>query len=264
MAKLTVAEIAGADAETVTRMSRPEVDSFALQAAEMVRRFANQVAADSSNSSRPPSSDSPYQRDQGGKAVCGDEREAASGEAKPATAPQTAPVIPQGEKKPEKPSGKRPGMPGFWRRQPIVVQGEVAHRPGECGACHATLGADKPSRLVSAHNVIDLERGDMALQISAKKHGYFAVRCECGHETIAAPGTGASSRIESRKPATRKNTHGKRTLSDQSPDDLQKLDRAVSYEESWEQHVDHVIERHGTMSARRTRQVGIDPVEGAE
>ena len=31
----------------------------------------------------------------------------------------------------------------------------------------------------------------------------------------------------------RKNAHGKRTLSDQPPGDLQKLDRAVSYEESW-------------------------------
>jgi hypothetical protein len=31
----------------------------------------------------------------------------------------------------------------------------------------------------------------------------------------------------------RKNTRGKRTLSDQPPGDLQELDRAVSYEESW-------------------------------
>src|SRR5262249_103344 len=36
------------------------------------------------------------------------------------------------------------------------------------------------------------------------------------------------------KPTVRKNTRGKRTLSDQSPGDLQELDRAVSYEESWD------------------------------
>ena len=35
------------------------------------------------------------------------------------------------------------------------------------------------------------------------------------------------------KRTTRKNTPWKRTLSDQSPGDLQELDRAVSYEESW-------------------------------
>ena len=203
MPKLTIAQIAEIDVETATRMSRPELIVSLVAAADMVRRLANQAAADSSNSSRPPSKDSPYQRDRGGKAADGGGQEAASGEAKPGTAPATPPVIPQAEKtpekKPEKPSGKRPGMPGFWRSQPIVVQGEVPHRPGECGACHAMLGADRPSRMVSAHNVIDLERGDMALRISAKKHCYFAVRCDCGHETVAAPGTGASSQIESRK-----------------------------------------------------------------
>jgi hypothetical protein len=197
--KLTIAQIAEIDVETATRMSRPELIVSLVAAAEMVRRLANAAAADSSNSSRPPSSDSPYQRDRGGKAADGGGQEAASGETKPETAPVKPQVEKTPEKKSEKPSGKRPGMAGFWRSQPIVVKGEVAHRPGDCGACHATLGADKPSRLVSAHNVIDLERVDMALQISAKKHCYFAVRCECGHETVAQPGTGVSSRIESRK-----------------------------------------------------------------
>jgi len=35
------------------------------------------------------------------------------------------------------------------------------------------------------------------------------------------------------KPAMRKNANGKRALSDQPPGDLQELDRAVSYGESW-------------------------------
>ena len=196
MTKLTIDQIAVIDLETATLMSRPDLIVYLVAAADMVRRLANQAAADSSNSSRPPSSNSPYQRDHGGSpAGGGGGQEAAPRGAKP----ETAPIIPQVEKKPEKPSGKRPGMPGFWRSQPIVVHGEVPHRPDECGACHAMLDAEKPSRLVSAHNVFDLERGDMALQISAKKHCYFAVRCDCGHETVAAPGTGMSSQIESRK-----------------------------------------------------------------
>ena len=103
------------------------------------------------------------------------------------------------DKKPEKPSGKRPGMPGFWRRQPLVVHEDVPHRPLSCDACHAVLDSETPGRLVSAHHVLELERGDMALRVSAKKHCYFAVRCSCGDETVAAPGTGASSHIDSRK-----------------------------------------------------------------
>jgi hypothetical protein len=86
-------------------------------------------------------------------------------------------------KKPDKPSGKRPGTPGFWRRQPLVVHEDVPHRPHSCGACHAVLNAETPGRLVSAHHVLELECGDMALRLSAKKHCYFVVRCGCDQET---------------------------------------------------------------------------------
>jgi transposase len=184
VSKLTVAEIAGVDVEAATRMSRPELIRFAVEAAEMVRRLANRAAADSSNSSRPPSSDAPWRRDRGGTSAAPKAEAAAAANA---------------DKKPEKPSGKRPGTPGFWRRQPLVVHEDVPHRPHRCGACHADLDAETPGRLVSAHHVLELERGDMALRISAKKHCYFVVRCSCGHETVAAPGTGASSHIDSRK-----------------------------------------------------------------
>jgi len=175
-------------------MSRTEIESFALQAAGMVRHLANQATADSSNSSRPPSSDPPWRRDRAGKPAAGEDQAAASAVPKPEGAAAANP-----DKKPEKPSGKRPGAPGFWRRQPLVVHEDVPHRPHSCGACHAVLDAETPGRLASAHHVLELERGDMALRVSAKKHCYFVVRCSCGHETVAAPGTGASSHIDSRK-----------------------------------------------------------------
>jgi hypothetical protein len=194
VSKLTVAEIAGVDVEAATRMSRPELIRFAVEAAEMVRRLANRAAADSSNSSRPPSSDAPWRRDHRGKPAAGEDQSAAS------AAPKSEAVAAaNAAKKPEKPSGKRPGMPGFWRRQPLVVHEDVPHRPLSCDACHAVLDAATPGCVVSAHHVLELERGDMTLRVSAKKHCYFAVRCGCGHETVAAPGTGACSHLDSRK-----------------------------------------------------------------
>ena len=77
MAKLTIAEIAAVDADAVARMSQMEVDGFALQAAKMVRHLANQLAANSANSSRPPSSDAPWRRDRSGKPAAGDDQTAA-------------------------------------------------------------------------------------------------------------------------------------------------------------------------------------------
>jgi hypothetical protein len=178
-------------------MSRSDLIRFAVEAAEMVRLLANRAAADSSNSSRPPSSDAPWRRDRAGKLATAEDHSVT------AVAPEPeAAAAAKADKKPEtpeKPSGRRPGTPGSWRRQPLVVHEEVPHRPLICGACHADLDDETPGRLVSAHHVLELERGDMALRVSAKKHCYFAVRCCCGHETVAAPGTGASSHIDSRK-----------------------------------------------------------------
>jgi IS1 family transposase len=39
----------------------------------------------------------------------------------------------------------------------------------------------------------------MALQLNAVQHRYFAAWCDCGHETIAAPGVGLCSAVEGRK-----------------------------------------------------------------
>ncbi len=61
------------------------------------------------------------------------------------------------------------------------------------------LRLDLKRRCVSAHNNLELARGDMSIQVSATRHSYFAVRCSCGHETLAHPGVGLRSEIEGRK-----------------------------------------------------------------
>jgi hypothetical protein len=90
-------------------------------------------------------------------------------------------------------------MPGHWRREPIVVSQEIEHVPTVCGACQGVLGAGRKGRQVSAHNVLELICGSMALQVIAIRHRYFAAWCDCGHEAIAAPGVGLYSAVEGRK-----------------------------------------------------------------
>jgi hypothetical protein len=81
----------------------------------------------------------------------------------------------------------------------MVATCDIDHDPTVCAACGAPLGAARRCRQHSAHYVYDLERSDMALQISAARHRYFVGRCACGHETIARPGTGRCSEIEGRR-----------------------------------------------------------------
>jgi transposase len=171
-------------------MSREEVEEWGWRQHELARSLANRLGADSSTSSRPPSSDDPYRHGQRGKAGAGD------GETSAAAPEKTGDP---GEKKTGKPAGKQPGAKGHWRCQPIVVSGEMPHAPTVCAACGAVLSVDLKRRCVGAHNSLELVRGDMSLQVTATKHVYFAVRCLCGHETVARPGVGLRSEIEGRR-----------------------------------------------------------------
>jgi transposase len=182
-------------------ISREELEDLAWRWHELARSLANRAGEDSTTSSRPPSSDDPYRRDARGKPAGagpdgGDDAKASA--APPESAGKPDENKPD-EKKTAKPAGKQPGAKGSWRCQPIVVSGEVEHPPEVCAACRAALGPDLERRPVSAHNSLELVRGDMALQVGATKHVYFAIRCPCGHDNVACPGVGLRSEIEGRR-----------------------------------------------------------------
>jgi len=173
-------------------MSREELEELAWRWREMARSLANGAGEDSSTSSRPPSSDDPYRRQERGKP------DAADADADPSeTSPEKAGK--PDKNKTGKSAGKQPGAKGHWRCQPIVVSAEVEHAPQACAACQSALGREGERRCVSAHNCLELVRADMALQVTATRHSYFAVRCRCGHDNVERPRVGLSSLIEGRK-----------------------------------------------------------------
>jgi transposase len=183
-------------------LTREELEELTWQLVEVARSLADKVKQNSANSSRPPSSDDPYRRHDQRQQARNDTAKRGDDADNTNDAGPPPPVTPNPgttNQKPPKPSGKRPGMPGFWRRQPMVVSCEVDHDAAACAVCGSPLGATQRSRLDSAHHVYDLERAPMVLQISAAKHRYFAGRCTCGHETVARPGSGRCSEIEGRR-----------------------------------------------------------------
>jgi transposase len=173
-------------------MSREELEDLAWRLRELARSLANRAGEDSSTSSRPPSSDDPYRRQERGKPDA-DDADADPSE----TAPEKAGK--PDKNKTGKSAGKQPGAKGHWRCQPIVVSAEVEHSPQGCAACRSALGPETERRCVSAHNSLELVRADMALQVIATRHSYFAARCPCGHDNVERPRVGLSSSIEGRK-----------------------------------------------------------------
>ena len=185
------------DRERLRALTREELEELAWQLVEVARSLADKAKQNSTNSSRPPSSDDPYRRREQRQKARNDKQN--SGE-NPDTG-DAAGASPSGatNQTPPKPAGKRPGTPGFWRRQPMVASCDVDHDAAACAACGAPLGAAQRCRQDSAHYVYDLARASMALQIIAARHRYFVGRCGCGHATVSRPGTGRCSEIEGRR-----------------------------------------------------------------
>jgi hypothetical protein len=156
---------------------------------------------DSSNSSRPPSSDSPYKKEKKDVSVArGAEQESSSaddgekGPGKESTPPETS----QPETEKHSP-GKQVGAQGFWRSEPLIPEATVTHYPEHCSSCNVQLGIPHDLPPYMGYHMLELERTPVGIRIACTLHHYYATTCECGHETKARPGEGYVSSVEGRK-----------------------------------------------------------------
>src|SRR5271169_3452129 len=94
----------------------------------MTVELSERLNRNSTNSSKPPSSDSPF----GGPPSVGNGGHNRSAEGSPGTKPWTPPSIPA--RKP----GKQPGAKGQWRCEALSAERTENHYPNACGACGAT------------------------------------------------------------------------------------------------------------------------------
>lgn len=144
-----------------------------------------------SNSSRPPSSQAPWEGIEPSEVL-----EDSRPEAKDTAALDEATTADRedGAERPPargasaKRAGRRPGTRGAGRTQRLAVQEERHHHPEVCAVCGEGLPAETAARVHHAHYVLDLilpsaER--TALEVIQIKHVYHACRCACGHWTRA-------------------------------------------------------------------------------
>ena len=137
---------------------RAEVAALRAETAELKRR----LGMDSTNSSKPPSSDSPF--------------------VKPAP------------KSLRRPSGRTPGgQPGHPGSTLALVDNpntRVRHKPGPCGGCGADL-ADAPEVGVERRQVFDLP----PITVRVTEHQLIARRCGCGTTTCGTAPDGVRSPV---------------------------------------------------------------------
>ena len=150
---------------------------------------SERLAMNSTNSSRPPSSDPPFGTGGSGGTVAGGGRTA------PLPAPTKKAPQPTGRK-----PGKQPGAKGKWRDEPLKAEPAQHFWPATCGGCGMPLEMwDKEVRTGAAFPVLELERSPGGIRIACVDHRYQVVACTCGHETEAHPDIGVLSFLGGRK-----------------------------------------------------------------
>jgi len=171
----------------------------------------------SKTSSRPPSSDSPYQstpRPETETSPSAEESESralaplgegsaeeVSVETETGDAEQSAPVPSQGGKGfGRRRAGKQPGTKGKWRDQPLRAERIIPHYPEQCAACNTPLGVEQgDEKPHGGYYQFELKQQEQGFSIECQLHHYYGARCACGHHSQARPGRGECSDVEGRK-----------------------------------------------------------------
>jgi len=156
-----------------------------------------------SNSSRPPSSQAPWERG-AERSQEGAEDEEVPPEAKSEEGEKDAKAqkgreeegegtqnkAARGKKGQERP-GRPEGAPGYSRTQKLPIDKEYVHRPERCSACGAIFSEECEQHAYTARYEIELVQpgnGGTGLVLEQSKHTYLQCQCACGHCTRAEPG----------------------------------------------------------------------------
>src|SRR3954466_8062490 len=188
MSKKPPVNLAGMDRAFFEALCPPALVELTCRLHALAIEQAERLAQNSTNSSRPPSSDGPFGPPGGGAGLASGSR---TQPGSPQVAPSSLPTTPSGRK-----PGKQRGAQGVWRSVPLEAEGTRNHYPAACAICGSVFELWDPNRGHSAHVVLDLEPVGGGIRIACLRHVHHATQCACG--TAARPGMGVLSTMPGR------------------------------------------------------------------
>ena len=197
---LTDHDLLQLDRDTLARLDEEALRRLSGRLLDDLKEARDRLNQNSRNSSRPPSSDSPYGRVQRESAVSEStddealdadsgaiEKSDPESEATPAaTDPSERDTAMQPKAPVARAPGRQPGAPGHGRTQSLAVTETCSHRPGECACCGQPLGETAPGHAYGGYDEVDLLPADPAvpgLLLTVIRHLPVEVTCDCGHRT---------------------------------------------------------------------------------
>lgn len=197
MAHLTKDDLGQMDRGYFQGLEKKVLVEVACKLRDLSVELIERVERDSSNSSRPPSSDNPYKKGTKGNSCSTEDGEGRSAQAsEDAESGKPRESEPNGAKRQP---GRQPGSQGFWRSQTPVAERSIPHYPQKCVVCGRAIEVADESRPYMGYYVYELEKTESGIRIFCTLHHYYGAVCECGHETKARPGEGYISHVEGRK-----------------------------------------------------------------
>jgi len=184
--------------ESLGRMRKSDLIHLTLRLRNFSIELYERLNQNSRNSSRPPSSDSPYKRNEnckhGPSKTQNQEKEYEREDGK---IPEDQSEKNKTDDNPKPNPGRQPGSKGFWRKQKPKADKTDHHYPQQCIVCLKKL--THPALPYTGLYTYELERENSSIKIVCTLHYYYAAVCECGHENFEKPGEGYKSVIEGRK-----------------------------------------------------------------
>lgn len=200
MEKLTKDDLAQMNRAYFEKLDQETLVEAACRLVDFSVHLVERFEQDSKNSSKPPSSDNPYDKKRNkDSSSSNNDTETASDEDENDTKENSSDEAESSKPDdPKRSPGKQPGAQGFWRSTPPVPESILPHRPESCVICGGTelRASDRPHM---GYYVYELEKTSAGIRISCVLHHYYSAVCTCGHETKAQPGEGFVSHIEGRQ-----------------------------------------------------------------
>ncbi len=198
--------------ESLERLRKSDLIHLTLRLRNFGIYLYERLNQNSSNSSKPPSSDTPFKKKKKDGCESPDNQtQEQTDECENADNPiqeqmdekyeddssreQTEKA--ESDNTPKRNPGRQPGSQGFGRKQKPVAEKHKPHYPEQCIICSNKLS--QPALPYAGHYTYELERRTNGIQIICTLHHYYSAVCVCGHENIEKPGEGYESVLKGRK-----------------------------------------------------------------
>lgn len=184
------------DEEELLNLSEGDLRRLSIELLNDLKEARERLNQNSRNSSRPPSSEPPWEKEVVPDDTTDKKAEKPSTENTGEKAPQSpeefdevAQQAEQNEKGESRKPGKQLGAEGFGRQQTLAVTDYKEHFLEKCACCHQPLNSEI-KKAYTAFETIDIEWADEnfpGIRVTNTKHTYYEISCQCGHITRKEP-----------------------------------------------------------------------------